>query len=429
MILETNKRFGLLMKDHQFELPLNYCGESTEMIKIFAREVVDEAKDNSDLPWLVYFQGGPGYAAPRPAARSGWLKKASEKYRILLLDQRGTGQSSVVNVQTLARFETAQEKADYLKNFRADNIIRDAEMIRHELVGQKWSALGQSFGGFCIMHYLSAYPEALKEAFITGGVPSMTRNIDELYTETYSRAKSKTDFYYSCYPNDREKVKKIAQFIDQNEVVLPNGDPLSVRRFQLLGSSLGFAHGVDAIHYAIESAFVEGVDGEELSYGFLRTMENDCSFDTNPFYAILHEAIYAQGYATNWSAERIRKQDPAFDALDEEVIWNGEMVGPWIFEEYKSLASLKETAQILAEYKDWPELYDMEVLEKNEVPIAAAVYYNDFFVPQQFSMETVNAIPNMQAFVTSEYEHCGIRAGGERVFAKLQDLVAGTVDR
>lgn len=30
------------------------------------------------------------------------------------------------------------------------------------------------------------------------------------------------------------------------------------------------------------------------------------AWDTNPLYAILHEAIYCQGAASNWAAHRIR---------------------------------------------------------------------------------------------------------------------------
>jgi len=48
----------------------------------------------------------------------------------LLLDQRGTGRSTPISYQSLARFQAPQEQADYLKLFRADNIVRDAEWIR-----------------------------------------------------------------------------------------------------------------------------------------------------------------------------------------------------------------------------------------------------------------------------------------------------------
>ena len=64
---------------------------------------------------------------------------------------------------------------------RADSIVRDAELVRRAIVpqgggggsssGGRWSALGQSFGGFCAATYLSLAPEGLVEVLITGGLP------------------------------------------------------------------------------------------------------------------------------------------------------------------------------------------------------------------------------------------------------------------
>ena len=431
MIKETNRRFGLVLKDHFFELPLDYTKPDSEKITVFAREVVDQDKDSEKLPWLVYFQGGPGFPSPRLTGNSSWHKKALKKYRLLLLDQRGTGLSSPINTQTLAKFGTGEDQADYLGHFRVDNIVNDAEAIRKALLGEdeKWSVMGQSYGGFCIVHYLSAAPEALKEGFITGGVPSLSRHIDDVYRETHKFCKAKSAFYYECYPNDVEKVKEIASFIRDTDVRLPCGDRLSVRRFQMLGMHLGFARGPEAIHHAIEGAFVEGVDGKTLGYGFLRTMENFLSFDTNPIFAILHESIYAQQFASRWSAERMRKLYPEFDEWEDRFLFTGELIGPWIFEEFTALQPLKEAAHILADKENWPPLYDIEKLKQNKVPVACAVYFNDMFVNQQYSLETIHAIPNMKAWVTSEYEHCGVGVDGERVFERLSAMVSGKIDR
>ena len=94
---------------------------------------------------------------------------------MLLLDQRGTGLSSPVTAQSLRSIGYARAQAEYLRHFRADNIVRDAEAIRRQLVGDRpWSILGQSYGGFCALRYLSAAPEGLEAALITGGIPSLT---------------------------------------------------------------------------------------------------------------------------------------------------------------------------------------------------------------------------------------------------------------
>ena len=112
-----------------------------------------------------YNKGGPGFECALPASgTSGWIKVAFEKgYQVLLLDQRGTGLSSQISAESLDElFKTDEEKANYLTHFRADNIIRDAEFVRKELTKDRAkedesriSLLGQSFGGFCIITYLS----------------------------------------------------------------------------------------------------------------------------------------------------------------------------------------------------------------------------------------------------------------------------------
>ena len=103
-----------------------------------------------DLPWLVYLQGGPGFGANRFVGKQAWLGRALKEYRVLLLDQRGTGNSTPANRQTLPLRGGPREQADYLAHFRADSIVRDCEAIRPAVTGgAPWTVLGQSFGGFC----------------------------------------------------------------------------------------------------------------------------------------------------------------------------------------------------------------------------------------------------------------------------------------
>lgn len=81
-----------------------------------------------------------------------------------LQDQRGTGRSSGITPANLSSRGEPAEQAAYLRCFRADSIVRDAEAIRCMLVppschGGRWSVLGQSFGGFCCATYLSFAPQ------------------------------------------------------------------------------------------------------------------------------------------------------------------------------------------------------------------------------------------------------------------------------
>jgi pimeloyl-ACP methyl ester carboxylesterase len=353
-----------------------------------------------------------------------------KEYRVLLLDQRGTGLSTPVTHQTLARFAAPQAQADYLKQFRAGNIVRDAEAIRRALAGpdRQWSALGQSYGGFCLLHYLSAAPEGLREAIFTGGLPPLARSAHEVYRATYRRVAEKNRLYYERYPDDVALAREIVEYLAANEARLPGGDRLSPRRFQQLGIAFGAGDGFEQVHYLLEEAFVQGPTGRELSYGFLRHFENRFAFQTNPIFAILHEAIYCQGAASNWAADRVRAEYSQFEIEPgQPVYFTGEMIYPWMFDEYQYLRPLKEAAEILAAFEAWPRLYEPAILAANTVPCAAAVYYNDMYVERAFSEETAQQVQGLKLWVTNEYEHNALRADGERLLDRLLGMLRGEV--
>ena len=69
----------------------------------------------------------------------------------------------------------------------------------------------------------------------------------------------------------------------------------------------------------------------------------------------------------------------------------GEMVFPWMFEEFEALRPLKEAADILASKADWPQLYKVETLSRNSVPVAGATYYEDMYV--DFELAQVRSEP------------------------------------
>ncbi len=48
----------------------------------------------------------------------GWMKHACAKFRVFLLDQRGTGMSDAITTSTLLRQGDANAQAEYLSHFR-----------------------------------------------------------------------------------------------------------------------------------------------------------------------------------------------------------------------------------------------------------------------------------------------------------------------
>lgn len=410
---------GLHYTPFTFTVPLDYQNKSKGTIEVFARSVCLAGEEDSAKPWLVYLQGGPGFPSPRPNGNNGWIKRALQQYRVLLLDQRGTGNSSVINHQTLAHL-TPQQQAEYLSHFRADNIVRDAEFIRQQFGVEKWSILGQSFGGFCSLTYLSMFPDSLLQSYITGGVPSVSRHPDDVYEATFKRTMEKNQAFFQQFPKAQQLCQNIANHLLEHEEYLPNGQRFTVEQFQQIGINFGVSDTFLPTYYWLESALIEVNGKPQLRYEFLSDMLAQQNFQTNPIYAILHESIYCQGFASDWSAHRVRQSHKAFNyEKGKSFYFTGEMVFPWMFDQYVNLKPLKEAAELLARKDDWSPLYDESQLKKNKVPVSCAVYADDMFVEMDISRETLSMMPNSKAWITNEYEHNGLRADGERILDTL----------
>ncbi|MEW1682235.1 alpha/beta fold hydrolase [Streptomyces sp. T12] len=426
---DTYRQPGVVLTDRRFTVPLDHANPSGETIELYAREVVASDKAGQDLPWLLYLQGGPGFGANRFVGKPAWLGRALEEYRVLLLDQRGTGSSTPANRQTLPLRGGPAEQAGYLTHFRSDSIVRDCEAIRPQVTGgAPWTVLGQSFGGFCTVTYLSLAPEGLDTALITGGLPSLDAHADDVYRAAYPRIERKVAAHYARYPQDVERARRIADHLLTHDVVLPNGYRFTVEAFQSFGLMLGGGDGSHRLHHLLEDAFVPTPGGPALSDAFQEQAQALLSFAGHPLYALVHEAIYAQdARPTAWSAERVRSEFPRFDAAkalagDGPLLFTGETIHPWVFDCDPALRPLRETAELLAARTDWTPLYDPARLAANEVPVAAAVYHDDMYVDTAHALATARAIRGLRTWVTDEFEHDGVRVGGPRVLDRLLAL-------
>jgi len=401
---------GMVLTDHELQVPLDHSRPGGPTITVFGREIASPT--GRDLPFLVYFQGGPGHEAARPTRHPwspGWLERALVEFRVLMLDQRGTGRSTpVADLSGL----TAEQQADYLTNFRADSIVRDAELFRQALRVDAWSVLGQSFGGFCVLTYLSLAPLGLREAIFTGGLPPLRRPADDVYLATYERMRERNRKYYEVYPQDRPRVLQLCQHLRSQELNLPSGDRLTPRRLRQLGIMLGMSDGRERLHYILER--------DPDSLGFRHDVEAELSFARNPLYAAIHEACYADGTVTGWAAQRTL---PA-DFVEHEELFTGEHVFPWMFDEYSALAPLGRAAQILSQFC-WPRLYDESALQSNSVPCAAAIFTEDAYVERAFSEETAATVRGLRPWITNEYQHNALACDGARVLDRLLGLARG----
>lgn len=95
---------------------------------------------NPNGPAVVSFHGGPGDGSkPRHAERFDL-----ETYRVILFDQRGTGNSTPLG-------ETAHNTTQ--------DVIFDTERIREALGIEEWFVSGSSWGATCALLYAIAHPK------------------------------------------------------------------------------------------------------------------------------------------------------------------------------------------------------------------------------------------------------------------------------
>jgi hypothetical protein len=459
---------------------------------------------------MLYLQGGPGFGCASPVSglsldspKSSWAAQVllggltnvegKSFQRVVLMDQRGTGRSTPINKQRLqklfpdlfcldhvasddgspamqlkrAKFEKdLSDATEYMASFRSDSIVRDAEWIKDTIIGltsgnrgsvgpQPWgAALGQSFGGFCIMTYLSSITCPPKICLFTGGMAPMNTPVREVYERLWLRVRERNLRYYEQYPGDVAVVKRIVRKLLADEVKMPSGGILTARRFLQLGLALGGTPGVSfaSMHALVNTAFVDD-EGDELSHAFIKQVEAHQSFDDAPLYFLLHESIYADGPgATEWAAHSsfeaiststIKEFDynESVNTDNSPTLFFGEMVFPWMAEgDFAEVSGngMRSLSQSLAKKQDWLPLFDAANMRKAllsggalaKTKSAAAVYFEDMYVDFDCSMKLVqrNApLEGVKVWVTNDYQHSGLRDDGATIVNKLLGMAKGCI--
>ena len=416
----------IVARDVWTTVPLDWNDPDGETIDVFARELVAAERRDEDLPLIVHLQGGPGGKGTRPLGRSAWVGAALGRFRVIIPDQRGTGRSTPLSGADFAELP-ADEAARRLSLHRADSIVRDFEAIRRtHYEGRQWWTIGQSYGGFLTLHYLSVAPEALIGCAVTGGLIGLDAGASDVYERTFSRVAEKNRIFRERTPHLAERIARIVKTLAERDVRLPDGDRLTVHRFQTLGFGFGVGPGFDRVHWLLDEAFTDRAE-TRLSDTFIETVGETTGFATDPLYAALQESIYGSG-PSRWAAQRARDARPEFAEDATPLLFTGEMVFPWMFSEMRALRGFRAGVEVLAE-REWPiELYDASRLSSNEVPVEAAVYFDDMYVDSGLSLETAARVGGVHAWVTNEYEHDGVHHDGvaERLFSALEHRLGGT---
>lgn len=141
---------------------------------------------------------------------------------------------------------------------------------------------------------------------------------------------------------------------------------------------------------------------------------------------------------------------------DTKVYFTGEMIFPWMFDDYAELAEIKDLAEQVAGYGGWGELYNIERLRRNRVPVYSAIYMEDMYVPSltssspyhsgilwtvlmvmenlnryvsyKHAMETARTLGNHKYTISNVHFHDAVRKKTEEVLGGLFKLQEGIVE-
>ncbi|KAK3291449.1 Alpha/Beta hydrolase protein [Chaetomium fimeti] len=390
-------------------------------------------------PVAVYLCGGPGSGNPAfayPELTSTLLDKMETP--VLYLDYRGTGGSDPITASKLEGLRP-KDAARQLMLYRQDSIVADLEAVRLRLgkvcqKNVKFALVGQSFGGWIAMTYLSFLPGSLAGVWLTGGMPAIGKTPDEVYKALYKRLVRANERYYAKYPQDvgrvREVLHSLAAANRGQGLIADDGQRLTPRGFLTMGRHFGRGEeGFAEVHARVRSL----LDPNMVDHG--RTDDPDVGgfkLPERPLYAALHEAIYCcgPGVASKWAAQYIGKQQTGghFAWLDSDfkferpssntpdpstaLYFSGEMIHRFMLREAGPAMqpAFIEPSEILAQCKSWPALYDTVALRRNTVPLRALMYPEDLFVDFDLSRDAANGVRNCeQIYAPSHWAHADIK--------------------
>lgn len=117
---------------------------------------------------VIFLHGGPG-GGIQPSYRQYFNP---EKWRIILMDQRGCGQSTP--------FAELRENTTW-------DLVADIETIRQHLKIEKWAVFGGSWGSTLALTYGITHPEACTAFFLRGIFLLRKKEIDWFYQEGCSK--------------------------------------------------------------------------------------------------------------------------------------------------------------------------------------------------------------------------------------------------
>jgi len=202
---------------------------------------------------VFIFSGGPGQGSADMAKYFAWdYEKLRWERDIVLVDQRGTGQSNRLHCQRIGDPDSAQTylsdmfPEDYIKNCRKElektanlrhydstTAMQDIDDLRSALGYEQINIIGSSYGSYTGIVYMKYFPESVRSAFLTHiAMPNWTYSgsiapntevaLERLLTDCAMDPDCAID-----YPNLRLQLGQVLDQLKQGPAMVPIINPFT----------------------------------------------------------------------------------------------------------------------------------------------------------------------------------------------------------
>ncbi|RUO66013.1 alpha/beta hydrolase [Pseudidiomarina planktonica] len=241
------------------QVPENYEQPNGRQISIHYA-VLPAVQEGSREDPLLILAGGPGQAATELAPMMNRMFTQVRQQRdILLIDQRGTGQSNplscdIERADELVRADNEQALdemaaeclAQYpdsdLTQYHTVNAVRDFETVRQQLGYPSVNLYGGSYGTRAGLVYLREAPDAVRSAVLDAVAPTQVviGPFGLHGAQSFAQLLEHCEQDTSCrqeFPNLDESYRNLMQKLDSDPAALVVNDPLTNEPLDLLVTS------------------------------------------------------------------------------------------------------------------------------------------------------------------------------------------------
>ncbi len=257
-----------------FEVAENPSQAEGRKIKLRVARVPARERHTEPDP-VILFAGGPGQAASE-----AWLivapalKKVNKNRDILLIDQRGTGQSNALRCPQMELAEELAVDWDQLENITRECLntlagdprfytttiaMQDYDLVRAALGYEKLNLFGVSYGTRAAQVYLRLFPDQVRTVVLDSVVPQElalgtehAQKLDQALHRVLA-ACARDAACSEAYPRVTEDLQTLIRKLDESPVEVTVDHPLTGQPFSLKVDRQMLASAIRFLTYSSET--------------------------------------------------------------------------------------------------------------------------------------------------------------------------------